>query len=206
MTDVFLRLAPKSPLRLHLAAAVYARWLEELTISFHPIWMEGTFQAFDEAVSDVPTFCEVELPEENFQWTSRRYAEEHAESDPYIFCDDDHLVLGKDFAPRLLEEWVKHPGYVLLTASSAVRGETPYPGTLWQEGVYEQVACVGATMVHKKGVIPYHQFSGKASMQDSVVCDWLAAHGHKFALSKAVHYLHLGFGLSQVEPLLWGRY
>jgi hypothetical protein len=195
MLDVFLRVAPLHPIRAHLAEAVYLRWLEEAAY-VRVIKAEGSlFGAF-----------EATLPLENFQWTSRAYADENAKSDPYILADDDHLPLGKDFVSRFEREWDKYPGYALFSAASAVRGEAPYQGALWQEGVTEEPACVGATMLHAKRVIPYSQFNGKASNQDSIVCDWLKAHGYKFALSKSVHYLHLGFGLSQVEPLLFGRY
>ncbi len=150
---------------------------------------------------------EVHLPQESFAWTSRKYADENATTDPYIFIDDDHLLLGADWVKRALAEWEENPGYTLLSATSCVATEIPYPGALWQQGLYTEAACAGAPMIHKKGVIPYQQFMGqKAGQQDIVVADWLRAHGHKFAMMKSVHYLHLGYGLSQVEPLLWMRY
>jgi hypothetical protein len=184
-------------IRAHLCEAVYKRWLEEKDIRLRVIGMEHAL------IIDRPAQI---LPAKDFAWISRQYAENTAQTDPYIFADDDHLILGRDWVHRAVEVWNANPGYTMLTAASAVRGETSYEGALWQEGLQTDIACVGATMIHKKGVVPYDKFSGKASQQDVIVCDWMKANEKKFAIMKSVHYLHLGFGLSQVEPLLYGRY
>lgn len=198
MIDVFFRTAPKTELRYLLAFAALERWnVEQNNVKLRSIVMSGT-----RALR-----CEVALAEDGFAWTSRKYADENATTDPYIFIDDDHLLLGADWVKRALAEWEENPGYTLLSATSCVATEIPYSGALWQTGLYTEAACAGAPIIHKKGVIPYQQFMGqKASQQDIVVADWLRAHGHKFAMMKSVHYLHLGYGLSQVEPLLWMRY
>jgi len=206
--DVFVRCAPETPVRLYLELAAIERWKLEAGVNLHVIWRTGSIGTTFPEHDNCPV--EVFLPAENFQWTSRDYADKHATTDPYILADGDHLPLGADYAKRMIEKWNQHatPEHVMIGVNSILPSENQNQNVRLPDipEVYPTPFAMGTTMVHRKGKINYLQFEGKASQQDDVVCNYMRANGMKFSYFRDILYLHLGFGLSQVEPRLWLRY
>lgn len=85
MTDVFLTTCatPGDPIRWHIFQAVYERWKLEPGIRLH-------------VVSNDIEKC----PPRSFDGWRRRVAEDRAESDVYLCCDDDCAPMGKNFVER----------------------------------------------------------------------------------------------------------
>lgn len=206
LCDVFIRCAPETPLRLHLALAVIERWKME-DVNLRVIWRSGSIGTTFPEHDTCP--IEVTLPAENFQWASRAYADTYAATDPYILSDDDHLPIGRDYARRMLEKWNEYatPEHVMMGVNSILPSENQNQNVRGEiSEIYPAPCAMGTTMVHRKGKIDYLQFAGKASQQDDVVCSYMRKSGMKFSYFRDILYLHLGFGLSQVEPLLWLKY
>lgn len=187
MIDVYLRLAPKSPLRMYLASAVICRWLEELDVNLHCIFMEGTH-----IPQFLPILCEVQLPETDFCWTSRAYAEQRAQSEFYILADDDHLIVGENWAARMAK--AIGDGFGMLSARSLIHFER-----------MESSDFTGCPCVIRKNCYYPARLDGPADRQDEITCRAMHANGFKTRFVHGVDYNHLGCGFSQVNPVLWNR-
>jgi hypothetical protein len=190
MIDVFLRFAPATPLRMHLASAVLCRWLEEAEANIHCLFMRGTYPQ-----ELFPGLCEVELLEADFCWTTRNYAEERAAGEYYILADDDHLILGEHWVERAVRGI--REGYGILAARSVISPER-----------FENLdnLYVGCPAIIRKGAVDYHLLEGSPNQQDGIICAAMRKNGFQTGFIAGLDYNHLGFGFSQVEPLLWGRY
>lgn len=204
MIDVFVRCAPENPVRAALALAVLERWMLEPDINLRAIWATGSWPTKFAAGCPIDVF----LPKERFQWKTREYADKEATSNPYIFADDDHLPLGANFVRRMQKLWQEYDAnnYVMIGANSILASENQTQYVSDPQPVYDAPHAMGATMMHRKGVLDYSKFEGIASKQDSYVCDFMRANKMRFAYFRDIHYLHLGFGLSQVEPRYWLKY
>ncbi len=222
-TDVFVRTCPETPLRAMIALVAIERWKLEpntrLIVLDNPtLWRAKQGKApYPLDRLDIPNGEHVYMDDEDdrkrFQWTSRAWADEHATSDPYVLIDDDHCPLGKDWVQRALKLWNvhQHPKLAFLGSDSIMPSEN-------QRGNYERIngqACpevyqapyaMGAPLIHRKGIIDYTQFEGAAHQQDDIVTTSLRKRCLAFYYMRDVLYLHLGFGLSQVQPLLWLRH
>ena len=205
MIDVFVRAAPETQVRLFLEFAAIERWKLEPDINLRVIWRNGSIATRFSECSVLP---EIFLTAENFQWTSRDYADKHATTDPYILADSDHLPLGANFVQRMQKLWREYDAnnYVMIGANSILASENQTQYISDPQPVYDAPHAMGATMMHRKGILDYSSFKGIASKQDSYVCDFMRAKKMRFAYFRDIHYLHLGYGLSQVEPLYWMRY
>src|SRR5690242_4498665 len=189
LTDVFIRLAPKSPLRNFLAGAVVSRWLEEPDVQVHIILMNGT-----DTPELYPFLWEVALHETDFCWTTRNYAEGQAQGEFYILADDDHLIIGENWAKRMVEELRGKPEYGLLSARSIVGFER-----------MEHSDFTGCPCVIRKGVVDFRKLDGPPDKQDEITCR--AFHAKAYGTGFApLDYNHLGSGYSQVNPKLWNRF
>lgn len=190
MIDVFLRFAPKSVLRMHLASAVLCRWMEEADANLHCMFMKGTYPA-----DLFPGLCEVELGETDFCWRTRNYAEERAKGEYYILADDDHLLLGEHWTERAIRGI--REGFGILSARSVI-------GPEWFEN--PDSPYVGCPAIIRKGAVDYRLLEGPPNKQDEIICDAMRKNGFQTGFIFGLDYNHLGFGFSQVEPLLYGRY
>ena len=209
--DVFLRAAPETRVRLYLELAAIERWKLETDINLRVLWRTGSIGTTFPEHDDCP--IEVFLPSENFQWTSRDYAEKHATTSPYIFVDSDHMLLGRDWVQRAMKLWYQFADNrtAFFGSDSIMPSENQkanYERNTGQQAgeVYQAPYAMGAPLIHRKGVIDYSQFSGPAPQQDDIVTQHLRAKGMRFCYMRDILYLHLGFGLSQVQPLLWLKY
>lgn len=204
MIDVFLRIAPRYPIRQSLAEAVIHRWLLEPEVRVHAIAASGTYMNLK--YSEVCYDTEI-LPIENFAWESRRYAERVAESERYILADDDHLILGTDWAKRAASTGVANPDYGILAARSVI--QTERFGDNWTDISGPSIIpypYVGCPCIIRKGAVDYSKLNSPANAQDETLCDAMHKAGMKTGFIRGLDYNHLGHGFSQVEPILWMRY
>jgi len=211
--DCFIRCAPETPVRAHLALAAIERWKLETDVRLRVIWKAGTFPLAKWRDEDNDAPIEQTISGDNFQWTSRDYAEKNATTNPYIFIDDDHMILGKDWVQRAMKLWYQFADNrtAFFGSDSIMPSENQkanYERNTGQQAgeVYQAPYAMGAPLIHRKGVIDYSQFSGPAPQQDDIVTQHLRAKGMRFCYMRDILYLHLGFGLSQVQPLLWLKY
>ena len=199
MIDVFIRIAPRHPVRESLARAVAMRWVMELDVRMHAILGGATRQAVE--IGDIIGDMEV-LAIENFAWTSRRYAEERAAGELYILADDDHLILGKDWVKRAVTAAEQNPGYGILAARSVIQTER-FGGNETEVIPHPYVGC---PCVIRRGAVDYGKLQSPANLQDGTLCDAMRAAGYTTGFIRGLDYNHLGHGFSQVEPVLWMRY
>ena len=200
MTDVYVRAAPQNTIRLGMAISVVAWWAGQSNVNLHLIVAEP---AVGTNWYGLPV--EAKLPLAKFHWLSRQWADDHALSEPYFLADDDRMPIGPDWLKRALATWERHSDYALLSNTSYLPVERP-ANHAGADEVFEAPHCCGAGYFAKRGIVPYRDMVGKPSEQDNLVCEWLRAKGHKFGYMRDLYDLHLGFGHSQAEPLLWGRY
>lgn len=200
--DVFYRTAPQTWLRAGVMAATLARWKMEPDINLRVI--------ASSPIEGGDWLHQLQAPEailllNNFHWRSRLYADEQAQTDPYLLIDDDHLILGSDWVGRAVRVWQDQAvGYTMLSATSHLVVEQP----AWPEGqprpvVYQAPHCCGAPYLTSPGAVPYSMFSGPPTQQDQVVSDWMRLQGLKFGYMRDLTYNHVGHGFSQTEPAWW---
>jgi hypothetical protein len=189
MIDIFVRMAPRHPLRNFIAGAVATRWLEEPDVYVHFLFMKGT-----ENPELFPFLWEVTLPETDFCWTTRNYAEERAQGEFYILADCDHLIIGENWAKRMVEDLRSKPDYGLLSARSIVGFER-----------MEHSDFTGCPCVIRKGVVDFKRLDGPPDKQDEITCRAFHAKGFMTGFAP-LDYNHLASGFSQVNPKLWNRY
>lgn len=199
MIDVFLRIAPRYPIRARLAEAVIDRWLVEPEARIRTIAASGTYMNLQYSEDCYDTEI---LEIENFAWASRRYAERVATGNRYILADDDHLILGTHWAARALQTSNLCPEYGILAARSVIKTER------FGEDSTEIIEhpYVGCPCVIRKGAVDYTKLSSPANAQDGTLCDAMRKAGLKTGFIRGLDYNHLGHGFSQVEPILWMRY
>ncbi len=179
MIEVFLRSMPLTPVRQKIADAVVERWKLDSDVKL--------------------TFCPILYGrEENFHWSSRIFAETTATNPFYILADDDHLILGENWAKRAAEQLQAKPDYALLSGRSVIVGEFADI-----QGLFYGTGC---PCVLRKGAIDYHQLVGPANLQDGIIGEALRRKDWKAGYGEGLDYIHAGYGLSQVEPKLWLRY
>lgn len=209
-TDVFLRVAPQNDIRLHMALTCVAYWRTVPNVNLHIIFskmMKG-FHHF--GFEEKPIF----LSMEGFHWSSRQYADDHSESDPYVLCDDDRLPMGDNWLSKALDHWKEDNAdhkYVMMTDRSALwLDDVTKLNPVYRESVSEVIESPlfnGPNYLSYKGAIPYPEFVNVPSnIQDPAIGDWAHKHGKKQALMRDVVSNHIGVSFSQTQPVLWGRY
>jgi hypothetical protein len=205
-----MRLAPQNEIRLGMAIACVARWKQEKNIRLHVLASNPMVGAA--ALSNLHNF-EIVQPLRDYHWTTRLYADEHAQSEPYVLVDDDRIPMHEDWLSKALSYWAffnKHKQFVMLVDVSMLKCER-YCDTVPE--IYESsVPCVrnpcwaGPNYLAYKGSIPYREFSGLPNRQDLVIEEWARKNHQEQAVMKDVVSNHMGVGFSQAEPRMWGRY
>lgn len=205
--DLFFRCAPKGNIRDGIARACLERWIDDPLVTVRLIRMKGL------ALRRLTTSAEVYLDEDNFHFTSRRYADEHATTEPYAMVDDDEMPLGADWVQRAVGLWNLHNSgheYAMLCGRSALTCEdmTRHHPRLRDSAneVEENPYWWGCPYLSYKGAVPYGELKGPAEKQDVAVEEWARRNGRKQGLMMGVFYNHFGLGLSQVQPALYGRF
>jgi hypothetical protein len=216
--DCFLRVAPQNWVRGGMALACVAAWKQMPEANLRIICAERVNPTF---ACTVVNMKEIEkwLPlgkgkMATFQWTSRQYADEHAETEPYLLCDDDRIPMGTDWVKKAVAYWEEYNAdhkYVMMCDRSALWMEDPCQGRdfLNMDMPIAETSdwWFGPNYLSYKGAIPYREFEGwPAATQDPDLGRWAKDHGKKQAVMVNVVSNHMGVGWSQVQPELYGRY
>jgi len=181
--DVFIRSYTPDAVRKGLADACIARWQMEPDARVHVL--------------------ESDTDELYATTTLRTFSERNATSDPYVFTDDDVMILGKDWL-KIAENVLKEPFGVLSTLS-IVEGENSAkaPFDLPDRAAYEMHA-VGAPSIIRKGIftdLPPMTIGNECGTLHKICLD----KGYRMGLIKGLRHSHLGHGLTIYEPgLRWG--
>jgi len=205
--DLFFRTAPRDGIREAIAIACLRRWRSDPLVNVRVI-----------GPSEIATCKELQpieigLPEENFHFASRQWADDHAETEPYFLVDDDEMPLEADWVKHAVNLWHRYNGdrkYVMmvgrpmLTVEDAARHHERLRNSKLE--VEEMPYWWGCPYMSYWGAVPYGEMKGRADQQDPVVADWAWANGRKQALCMSLYYNHFGLSFSQVQPSLYGRF
>lgn len=192
MIDVFVRvqLYYKDQIRCGMWQTTKARWLVDPNVRLRPII--GT--------KDIRGV--------------RAEAESLAESDPYIFTDDDVLIVGKDWVKRTVDLVLAEPIYGAVSTLSLVETEnTALPcdiqmdgGKLWRQQDIYPMHWVGAPMILRKGLCV-----DLPEMTIGSECGDIHALMKKLGRDQGlvhpkhrIRHNHLGHGFSSNPNLHWG--
>lgn len=150
----------------------------------------------------------------------RAKAEEMAESDPYIYTDNDVLIVGKDWVKRAASAILTYPEYAAVSSLSLVEGENQAKCPPEYDGmtlIYPMHA-VGAPMIIRKGffkfalgpnlfdpadlapVVPEMDLNSECGVLHKYCLD----RGWKEGLVNGLRHNHLGHGFSSNPALHWG--
>jgi hypothetical protein len=142
---------------------------------------------------------------------ARAAAEERAESDPYIFTDDDVLIVGKDWVSRALEVFQRHPEYGVVSTLSLVESENlAIPGSISGNGdeklmeIYPMHA-VGQPMFVRKGIsVDMPEFTlDQECFALQRLCEAKGMHTGLFHPNLRIRHNHMGHGFSSNPVLAW---
>jgi hypothetical protein len=194
--DVFMRTAPETRLRQHLALAV----LDRLAM------MRGTnlrvlVPRVDVAYSGQWPLIPIPIFGEDF-WRSSRAACEEMSSGDYVLIDDDQLPIGKTWLEDGMAALEAHPEFEMLASWSVVSGEVrecPGNAAAWDA----TRLSIGTPCFVRKGTfmdLP----AGELASYDNTLCDALRARGLRWGFLRHVRHNHLGYGYSQAVPGHWG--
>ena len=186
MIDVFIRTTSD---KSHLRAAMF-------DVSFHRWDLEKT---------NIKFIHDMEIR------SGRVYAEENAESDPYIFTDDDVLIVGKDWVKRAVTAIREYPEYLAVSSLSLVESENlatcppEYAGMsmILHPGIIYPMHAVGAPMIIRKGTmvdLPEMDLNSECGVIHKMILD----RGGKEGLVNGLRHNHLGHGFSSNPALFWG--
>ena len=181
MIQVFIRTThPQNELRNAFLSATIARW------------------RMDKELSNGLVFVFTNLGIRQ----ARAYAEQHASSDPYIYTDDDVVIVGKNWIKRGVEAMLANPEYKVCSSLSLIEGENlavPPPGA----GAIYPMHSVGAPMWIRKGFLtdlPEMTLNSECGLID----EYVKAQGFKEGLITGLRHLHLGHGFSSTPGLDFG--
>ena len=179
----FIRSAPRSFLRVQIAEVARERWR-----MFDDVDLRWIRPHEGENIT-------------NWHWECRRYADAYATSD-YLYGDDDILPIDANFVRHFIEDWAKcPPDVVMLGSVSAIWCER-----IAIDGVGEmREGPVGGLCMIRRGVIPWHEFSGPANQDDGEIADWIRSHGYRTMVSPRLVRNHVGYGLSELNRNCWMR-
>ena len=189
MIDVFVRVQPfyDDPIRYGLWKATKARWEADPDCRLIPLFAGPDIRGV------------------------RLEAEQRAESDPYIFTDDDVLVLGHHWVKKATGYLLAHPEYGIVSTLSMIEGENlAKPGYFGNPSevdseIYDMFA-VGAPMVIRKGIcsdLPEMDINSECGK----IHEHVLAKGLKEGLlnpALALRHNHLGNGFSSNRSMAWG--
>ena len=142
---------------------------------------------------------------------ARHMAEVLAESDPYIFTDDDVLICGKDWVRRALEVFNRHPEYGVVSTLSLVESENlAIPGSISGDNgenameIYPMHA-VGQPMFVRKGIsVDMPEFTlDQECFALQRLCEAKGMHTGLFHPNLRLRHNHMGHGFSSNPVLAW---
>jgi hypothetical protein len=134
----------------------------------------------------------------------RLWAEENTLSDPYIFTDDDCLIVGKGWLERAAALLLANPRFVMVSTLSLIEGENlARPAT--DDDIYPMHA-VGQPMLVRRGFcaqLPDMDLNNECGTLHKMIID----KGYEMGLIHPKHHLrhnHLGHAFSSNPALHWG--
>jgi hypothetical protein len=189
--DVFVRTTSAElldPLRKAMLDVTLARWaLEPVTVKL---------------------ICDIPIRD------GRIWAEDNAQSDPYIFTDSDCLIVGKDWVKRAVEIMLAYPKFKIVSTLSLIEGEnlaTPvrrfWAGTTVEihQTIYS-MHMVGQPMLIRKGIctnLPDMDLNSECGVLHKLVLDQGYEEG-LFHPDLKIRHNHLGHGFSGSPCHFWG--
>jgi hypothetical protein len=193
MTDVFIRVFSSSELRLGFAIATVARWKMQKDARVWPIVCdEGLRYDFKTKWSGT-AWNDPSCP---FATVSLQLAEERAESDPYIICNDDNLPYGQDFVSKGLSIMERYPDYGVISGM-VVNGEGTDAEMAGPE--VKEIHAVGGLVFLRKNLVTEFKPLEDAYW-DGYRHAQVIAKGFKSGLAKDLPYLHMGAHFSVANP------
>jgi hypothetical protein len=126
---------------------------------------------------------------------ARLYAEAAADSDPYIFTDNDVLPHGKDWISKGVKAMLAHPEYGACSTKSLIVNESPFDTRPGDCDIFP-VPCVGAPMWMRKNILkddlPEHLFVSECI----VLHQYMKDRGYLQGIINGIAHVHLGHGFS----------
>jgi len=189
MVDVFIRVFSSSELRLGWAIATVARWKmtdARVTVLRWRDGLEYDFGCDTKHFSNQPEFATQSL----------QAAEQSAQSDPYIICNDDNLIYGKGkFVETGLDIMERNPGY------GCVSGVVTNGDQYKMDGpeITEIHAVGGLVFLRRNLVTEFPDLEDK--FWDIERHRQVVAKGSKSGYARELPYLHMGAGFSIAAPV-----
>lgn len=129
----------------------------------------------------------------------RKWAESSSNSDPYIYTDDDVLIVGKDWVARAVSVLLANPEYAVASTLSLVEGENVATGT----GDMYPMHAVGAPMIIRKGILADLP-EMNIDQECGIIHKYILDKGFKEGLISGIRHNHMGHGFSSNPVLRWG--
>jgi hypothetical protein len=201
--DVFVRVAPLSSVRSHLAAAVLARLAGFPDVRVRPLLSEA--DVFWNPIIPVAASAPAFLCTDEFWNESVRFADQHASGDVYALLDDDQLPLGPDFfhlGRRLLLE---HPEFAFISSVS-INGEVALPrwdvmlAPAERDRQIVVAGSAGTPFFARARSLAHLRPQSSLARADTEACESIQRAGLKVGFARALRHNHLGYGISQAVP------
>lgn len=196
MTDVFVRVFSSNELRLGFAIASVARWKMQEDVNVHAldccdIQCPNFGYEFRHDGCSGNTLTNRPIP---FATESLRYAEEYAQSDPYIIANDDALIYGKDFVQNGLKVMQENPDYGVISGAVVNGDQFQFDGPEVTE-----IHAVGGLVFLRKGLVT--EFPPLEDKYWDIERDkQVKAKGFRSGYTRMCPYLHMGAKFSVANP------
>jgi len=176
--DVFIRTTNgQGKFREALFEATYQRWLMEPEVNIRTLRDMGIREA-------------------------RQCAEVSSRSDPYIFTDNDVLIVGKRWVERGTEAMLANPEYAVCSTLSLIEGENLAKPPEGSGSIYP-VHSVGAPMWIRKNILTDLP-EMDMNMECGILWEYVKAKGYKEGLIAGLRHNHMGHGFSSNPSLCYG--
>jgi len=177
-------------MRLGFSIATVARWKMQKDVRVTTlVWSEGRWYDFktdDRSIENTP--------ESPFATASLKLAEELAQSDPYIICNDDNLPYGQDFVSKGLGIMERNPEYGCVSGV-VVNGE----GYKMDGPEITEIHAVGGLVFLRKNLVTDFKPLEDAYW-DGYRHAQVIAKGFKSGYARDLPYLHMGAHFSVANP------
>ena len=134
---------------------------------------------------------------------ARFEAEAAAQSDPYIFTDDDVLPHGKNWIAKGLEAMLAEPEYGACSTKSLIVNESPFDTKPAECRIFP-VPCVGAPMWMRKGILKRDIAEYLYVSENMEIYNYMRQKGLKQGIINGIHHVHIGHGFSSTPEFVWG--
>jgi hypothetical protein len=189
MIDVFVKVYAPNVLRLGMAITAIERWRMEEEKGHCRLLLLGARGSLSLPYKNHSFDKLFDL--DTFHVESKRYAEQHAESEVYVVADDDQLIVTRDFLQVGLEFFARWPD-VGMMAGLMITGEVRDRGiAAWDSD------SIGCPYFVRKGILTDIP-DGDLSNFDTRLTEYVRSKGYKTGFLGTARYNHLGYGYSEV--------